>query len=83
MLRIPVNYDLVCQVPMEREYCREKAPHCYIIRDSKVVATVYINPISIEKGADLLEYEREDVITVVRENEYEIEEAYRRVVNGW
>ena len=83
MLTIPVTHDLICEVPQERERCKTKSPHCYITRNKKIVAIVYINPITIQKGADLLEYEKDDVISIVKENQYELEEEYRRVANGW
>ena len=47
MLRIPVTHDLVCEVPKDREKCNKKTVHCYITRNSKIVAIVYLNPISI------------------------------------
>ena len=37
----------------------------------------------LKKGSDLLNCEKEAVLAVVRENQYELEEAYRRVANGW
>lgn len=83
MLRLPVTHDLICEVPQERERCKSMSPHCYITRNSKVVAIVKFNPVEIQKGADLLEYENDDVLSFVTENQYELEEEYRRVVNGW
>ena len=83
MLRIPVTYDLVCEIKQDINYCMQNLEHCLITRNGQVVAIIYLSPITIEKGADLLEWEKEEVLKVVKENQYELEEAYRRVLNGW
>lgn len=83
MLRIPVTYDLNCILPTNRKECTGKPAHCYITRNFKIVAVVWLDPVCIEKGSDLLNYEKEEVLLVVSENKYELEEAYRKVANGW
>lgn len=83
MLRIPVTYDLNCETPIDKIECNEKPPFCYITRNSKRVAVVLLDPICIEKGSDLLKNEKEEVLAVVSENQYELEEAYRKIQNGW
>ncbi len=83
MLRIPISYTLNCIVPQTKEECKEKLPHCYVFRNSIRVAVVYLNPVRIEKGSDLLNQEIEDVLSIVTENQYELEEEYRKVANGW
>lgn len=83
MLRIPITYDLKCEITQDKAECKGKLAHCYITRNSKRVALVWLNPVRIEKDSDLLNCEKEAVLSVVTENQYELEEAYRRVANGW
>lgn len=83
MLRIPITYDLTCQINQDMDYCLRNPEHCCIIRNNKVAAIVYLNPVKLKSGADLLKHEVEDVIRVVTENQYELEEEYRRILNGW
>ena len=82
-MRIPVTYNLNCEISHDKGECVEKSEHCFITRNSKIVALIWLNPVRIEKGSDLLNWEREVVLNVVTENQYELEEAYRRVANGW
>jgi len=83
MLRIPVTYDLTCEVKQDMEYCLKNPYHCVITRNGSPAAIVLLNPVSIKRGADLLDWEREEVMKVVTENQYDIEEAYRRIISGW
>ena len=83
MLRIPITYELKCESPSNMDECKQKPAHCYITRNSKRVAFVWLDPVRIEKDSDLLNCEMEIVLSVVTENQYELEEAYRRIANGW
>ena len=83
MLRVPVSFDLSCQISSSQEGCKSLPAHCIIKRGSKKVALVWLETMCIEKGYDLLEYEKEMVLSVISENQYELEEAYRKVANGW
>jgi len=83
MLRIPITYDLNCEIALDKVECKGKPAYCYITRNSKRVGIVWLNPVRIEKDSDLLNCEKEVVLAVVTENQYELEEAYRRVANGW
>lgn len=83
MLRIPVTYDLMCEVKQDMAYVMPRPYHCIITRNKKEVAIVLLNPITIEKGADLLDWEREEVINTVKKHLYELEEEYTRILSGW
>lgn len=83
MLRLKITYDLKCELPKTREECNGKREHCYIIRGSNKAALVWLNPILIEANSDLLDFEKEIVLTVINDNQYELEDAYRKVANGW
>ena len=83
MLRIPVTYDLMCEVKQDMVYASSNPYHAIITRKGKKVAVVTLNPIFIEKGADLPEWEKEEVIKTVKKHVYELEEEYRRIISGW
>ena len=83
MLRIPVTYDLMCEVKQDMEYAMSRPYHCIITRNGREAAIVSLNSLSLVKGADLLDWEREEVLKVVKEHLYEVEEEYRRIISGW
>lgn len=83
MLRIPVTYDLMCEISQDMEHCSNNPEHCLITRNGKVAAIVWLNPISINEKADLLDWEKKSVIDIITKNQYELEEEYRRILNGW
>ena len=83
MLRIPVTYDLVCEIKQDRNYASTRAYHAIITRNKKEVAIVSLNPVYIVKGADLLEWEKEEVITIVTRYKDDLEEEYRKVLKRW
>ena len=77
MLKITVNHNLRCEVDQNRDDCKREPAHCHIIRNGRRVAQVWLNPVSIEYGADLSRSERDEVIAVVSANRYELEREYR------
>ncbi len=83
MLRLPVTYSLDCVTPRYKHECKGKKPHCYVVRNRKKVALVWLDPVHIEKDYDLLDYEKDTVLLIVNQYKYELEEEYRRVANGW
>lgn len=83
MLRIPVTYDLMCEIKQDMEYLMTRPYHAVITRRGKEVAVVLLNPVSIVKGDDLLDWEKEEVLKTVKSHEYELEEEYRRIISGW
>ena len=83
MLRIPVTYDLMCEVKQGMDNVISRPYHVIITRNKKEVAVVLLNPILIVKGADLLDWEKEEVMKTVKNNLYELEEEYRRIISGW
>jgi len=83
MLRIPVTYDLMCEVSQDMEYATVNPYHAIITRNGTKVAVVLLNPVSVEKGADLLDWEKEEVIKTIKKHEFELEEEYRRIISGW
>lgn len=83
MLRIPVTYDLVCEIKQDMEYALARPYHVVITRNKEEVAVVMLNPVSIVKGADLLDWEKDEVIKTVKKHIYELEEEYRRIISGW
>lgn len=83
MLRIPVTYDLMCEIKQNMEYAMARPYHCIITRRTKEVAVVLLDPVYIERDADLLTWEREEVVKTVKEHLCELEEEYRRIISGW
>jgi len=83
MLRIPVTYDLICEVKQDMEYCMNNPYHCCVIRNGEIVGIVFLDTLFIQKGADLLSWEIEEVKSVVKKHRYDLEEEYRRILSGW
>lgn len=81
MLKIQVNHNLRCEVDQNKDDCKREPAHCHVTRNGRRVAQVWLNPVSIEYGADLSRSEREEVIAVVTANRDSLEREYRNNAN--
>lgn len=76
-MKIRINWNLQCEVDQKKDDCRREPAHCHISRNGRRVAQVWLNPVSIEPGHSLDRNEIDDVISVVSDNRYELEQEYR------
>ena len=81
MLKIQINHNLRCEVDQNKDDCKREPAHCHITRNGRRVAQVWLNPVSIKYGSDLSRSEEDEVISVVSEYKYELEQEYRNNAN--